>query len=50
MNVVDLDFKTANWVVLAVSFLVGLGFVAVLPPLSRVTPRSNAEELGILFC
>src|SRR3954462_14464779 len=50
MNVVDLDFKAANWVVLALSFLIGLGFVAVLPPASRVTPRSNAEELGILFC
>src|SRR3954470_18276353 len=50
MNLLDLDFKTANGVVLAVSFLIGLGFIAVLPPASRVTPRSNAEELGILFC
>jgi hypothetical protein len=50
MNLLDLDFKTANWVVLAASFLIGLGFVAVLPPLSKVTRRSNAEELGILFC
>src|SRR3954468_21476287 len=50
MNVVDLDFKTANWLVLAVSFLIGLGFIALLPPAPRVTPRSNAEELGILFC
>src|SRR3954468_7994804 len=50
MNVVDLDFKTASWVVLAVSFLIGLGFIALLAPASRVTPRSNAEELGILFC
>src|ERR1700709_2200947 len=50
MNLLDLDFKTANWVVLAVSFLVGLGFVAALPPRSKLTPRSNAEELGILFC
>src|SRR3954466_9170126 len=50
MNLLDLDFKTANWVVLAVSLLIGLGFVAVLPPRSKVTRRSNAEEVGILFC
>jgi hypothetical protein len=50
MNLVNLDFKTANWIVLAVSLVIGLGYVAVMPPPSRITPRSNAEELGILFC
>lgn len=50
MNLVDLDFRTANWVVLAVSIVIGLGYVAVMPARSRTTPRSNAEELGILFC
>ncbi|WP_407175818.1 glycosyltransferase family 87 protein [Bradyrhizobium sp. STM 3562] len=50
MNVVDLSFKAANLVVLAVSVLVGLGFIAVMPPASRRTERSDAEELGILFC
>jgi hypothetical protein len=50
MNVLDLDFKTANWIVLGVSLLLGLGFIAVIPPRSRSTPRSAAEELGILFC
>src|SRR6202035_161786 len=45
-----LDFKTANWIVLAISFAIGLGYVAVMPARSRITPRSNAEELGILFC
>jgi len=50
MNLLDLDFKTANWVVLAISFLIGLGFVAVMPAPAKVTRRSNAEELGILFC
>jgi hypothetical protein len=50
MNLVDLDFKTANWVVIAISITIGLAFVAVMPPLSRRTPRSDAEELGILFC
>jgi len=50
MNLVDLDFKTANWIVLAVSFAIGLGYVAVMPARSKTTPRSNAEEIGILFC
>jgi Glycosyltransferase family 87 len=50
MNVIDLDFRAANWVVLAVSLLIGLGFIAILPPASKVTPRAQAEELGILFC
>ena len=30
--------------------LIGLGFLAVMPPASRRTERSDAEELGILFC
>jgi hypothetical protein len=50
MNLLDLDFKTANWLVLAISLAIGLGYVAVMPPRPRITPRSNAEELGILFC
>ena len=50
MNLLDLDFKTANWLVLAISLAIGLGYVAVMPPRSRITRRSNAEELGILFC
>ena len=50
MNLLDLDYKTANWVVVAISLAIGLGFLAVMPPRDRVTPRSNAEELGILFC
>ncbi len=50
MNLVDLDFKTANWVVLAVSVAIGLGFLAVMPGEKRRTARSDAEELGILFC
>jgi hypothetical protein len=50
MNLVDLDFKTANWIVLGVSLLVGLGFIVLIPPASRSTPRSDADELGILFC
>jgi hypothetical protein len=50
MNLLDLDFKTANWIVVGISFLIGLGFIAVMPPARRRTPRSDAEELGILFC
>jgi hypothetical protein len=50
MNLLDLDFKTANWVVVAVSLAIGLGFLAVMPSRLRRTPRSDAEELGILFC
>jgi Glycosyltransferase family 87 len=50
MNLLDLDFKTANWIVIAISLLIGLGYVAVMPPRARRTARSDAEEIGILFC
>ena len=50
MNVVDLSFSQANLVVLAVSALIGLGFLTVMPRASRRTARSDAEEIGILFC
>ena len=50
INLVDVSFKTANGIVLAISLAIGLGFIAVMPARARVTPRSNAEELGILFC
>jgi hypothetical protein len=50
MNVLDLDFKTANGVLLAISLAIGVGYIAVMPARSRRTPLSNAEELGILFC
>ena len=50
MNVIDVDYRTANWIVLAVSAALGLGFILVMPPEKRRTPKSDAEELGILFC
>jgi len=50
MNLIDVSFRTANWIVLAISVLLGLGFVAVMPKQSQRTARSDAEELGILFC
>jgi hypothetical protein len=37
-------------VVIGISIAIGLAFIAVMPPRSRRTPRSDAEELGILFC
>jgi hypothetical protein len=50
MNVVDLSFQAANALVLVISIVLGLGYLAVMPPASRRTARSDAEELGILFC
>ncbi|MBC7052107.1 hypothetical protein G6O46_24165, partial [Salmonella enterica subsp. enterica serovar Enteritidis] len=50
MNVVDLSFKTANLIVVVISLAIGLGYLAVMPPASRRTERSDAEEVGILFC
>src|ERR1700691_5753807 len=50
MNLVDLDFRPANWVVIAISLAIGLGFIAVMPARSRITRLSEAEEVGILFC
>jgi hypothetical protein len=50
MNIVNLDFKTANLLVAAISLLIGLGYVAVMPRATRRTERSDAEEIGILFC
>jgi hypothetical protein len=50
MNIVDIPFKAANLVVVAVSLVLGLGFLLVMPRRGRRTLRSDAEELGILFC
>ncbi|WP_299810529.1 glycosyltransferase family 87 protein [Tardiphaga sp.] len=50
MNVLDVSYKTANWIVLAVIGLIGLGFICVIPAYRKMTERSTAEELGILFC
>jgi hypothetical protein len=36
--------------VLAISLAIGLGYIAVMPARSRTTARSDAEEIGILFC
>lgn len=50
MNIIDVDYRTANWIVLVLSALLGVGFVAVMPSQTRRTARSDAEELGILLC
>ena len=50
MNIVDISYKEANLIVLVVSLLLGLAFLAVMPREQRRTARSDAEELGILFC
>src|ERR1700710_1093937 len=42
MNLIDLDFKTANWLVLAISLAIGLGYIVVMPPRSRTTRLSDA--------
>jgi hypothetical protein len=50
MNLVDISFKAANYLVVVISLVIGLGYVAVLPKSWQRTERSDAEELGILFC
>lgn len=50
MNVIDVSYRTANLIVLAVSGLIGIGFIMSLLPSARLTPRALAEELGVLFC
>ena len=50
MNIVDISYKAANWMVVAISAALGLGYLAVMPPASRRTEKSDAEEIGILFC
>jgi hypothetical protein len=50
MNIVDISYQAANGVVLAVSLLIGLGYIAIMPRSRHRTARSDAEEVGILFC
>lgn len=50
MNVVDISFKAANLLVVAISLAFGLGYILVMPPSSRRTEKSDAEEIALLFC
>ena len=49
VNVLNLTYDQANLVLLAASGLIGLGFVAVLPPERRRTPASDAAEYSLLL-
>src|SRR6201993_1315354 len=50
MNVLDISYQAANEIVLVISLLTGLGYIAVMPRYKRRTARSDAEEIAILFC
>ncbi|HEY1749751.1 MAG TPA: glycosyltransferase family 87 protein [Caulobacteraceae bacterium] len=49
VNVLNLSFEQANMVLAAVAGLIGLGFVAALPPQRRRTPGSDAAEYALLI-
>jgi hypothetical protein len=49
VNVLDLSYDQANIVLAVVAGLIGLGFVAVLPPRRRRTPASDAAEYALLI-
>ncbi|HXQ16278.1 MAG TPA: glycosyltransferase family 87 protein [Caulobacteraceae bacterium] len=49
VNVLDLTYNQANLVLAVVVGLVGLGFVASLPPQKRRTPGSDAAEYALLI-
>ncbi len=48
-NVADLDFKTVNQIILASALLLGLAFIAVMPPSRRRTPETDAIEFALLL-
>jgi hypothetical protein len=48
VNLLNLTFAQANLVLVAVALVVGLGFVAVLPPERRRTPASDAAEYALV--
>jgi len=49
VNFLDLTYDQANVVLAVVAGLVGLGFVASLPPQRRRTPASDAAEYALLI-
>ncbi len=49
VNLLDLSYDQANLVMLAVAGLIGLGFVAVLPPERRRTKASDGAEYALLI-
>jgi hypothetical protein len=49
VNFLDLSYDQANIVLAVVAGLIGLGFVAALPPERRRTPASDAAEYALLI-
>jgi hypothetical protein len=49
VNVLDLTYDQSNLVLAAVAGLIGLGFIAVLPPQQRRTPASDGAEYALLI-
>ena len=49
VNILDLSYRQANLVLLAVAGLIGAGFCAVLPPERRRSLRSDATEFALLL-
>ncbi len=49
VNVLDLTYDQANVVLAVVAGLIGLGFVASLPPENRRTPASDGAEYALLI-
>jgi hypothetical protein len=49
VNVLDLSYDQANVVLAVVAGIIGLGFVAALPPQQRRTPASDAAEYALLI-
>jgi hypothetical protein len=49
VNFLDLTYDQANIVLAIVAGLIGVGFIAVLPPERRRTPASDAAEYALLI-
>jgi len=49
VNFLDLTYDQSNIVLLVIAGMVGLGFIAVLPPQKRRTPASDGAEYALLI-
>ncbi len=49
MNLLDVDFKTANWIVVAISLLIGLGYIAVMPRRDEGERRARTPRNSV-YC
>ncbi|MEO0543895.1 MAG: glycosyltransferase family 87 protein [Pseudomonadota bacterium] len=50
MNIISVDYRTANYILLGVIGIIGLVFIAILLPKDRLDHKRLAEEWGILMC